>query len=94
MNTAVNIQTMTPISLRNKPASLEKGMNAILRPQDLMVPHVDESTIGIDGEAQSEMPIINGGSNATLASNEIINMENMGSSPIAESVETNSDEEN
>lgn len=59
-----------------------------------MVPHVDESTIGIEGEPQSEIPILNGvGQNVTLASNDIINMENMANSPIAESVETNSDED-
>lgn len=59
-----------------------------------MVPHVDESTIGIEGEPQSEIPILNGGGqNVTLASNDIINMENMANSPIAESVETNSDED-
>ena len=59
-----------------------------------MVPHVDESTIGIEGEPQSEIPILNGvGQNLTLASNDIINMENMANSPIAESVETNSDED-
>ena len=59
-----------------------------------MVPHMDESTIGIEGEPQSEIPILNGvGQNLTLASNDIINMENMANSPIAESVETNSDED-
>ena len=95
MNSTTKAMTTTPTSQRIKPASLAKGISAFLRPQDLMVPHVDESTIGIDGEPQSEIPILNGGGqNVTLSSNDIINMENMANSPIAESVETNSDEEN
>ena len=79
------------------------NMKSFLRPQDLMVPQNEESTIGIDGEApHSEIPILTAVLNSHEMSatglgmglNNEISVDHMGScSPIAESVETNSDEE-